>query len=455
MEVKRKPKNRIKLDGSLKSPNPQMYMQINLQDLEQYTQDVLAAERERRRRCWMRVIVCLMVTGLIVFVTKDFAEGTLQLQRSHHPNFNNSDSDSDSDSDNNGTHNATAAEIQQDMKEEHHPLVACEIALDHDALSFHEMALLFQKATNTTNSTTDNIRDSGCQSSSTTRTDCDWLNPTQPAARQTNNESLLEEWEAACRVNLAKIDYMVSSNKTVDVALIGNSLDFHMFGSNLGSLSDYVRNDQEVVDEYFSGRHSEHDNDEHHSNGLALGISGDRASNLLYRFQQGELSIQFQPRVWWIIIGESDFEMGLSAKAIVAGIVTVVESIRNVHGPHTPIVINSLLPKFRKEENDNVGMINEMLSCYVKAQSLIDDDTNHHSRVLHFFNASNLFEERREDGSLLTNPVFVEQSSEVDSDNGELLWGEKIVETTFELIQRQDSANENRGHVRRVQRVRI
>ena len=59
-------KNQIRRDGLVTTKSRDVYMQINLQDLEAYTQDVLQAERARRRKCWLHIGMVLSgLCGLI------------------------------------------------------------------------------------------------------------------------------------------------------------------------------------------------------------------------------------------------------------------------------------------------------------------------------------------------------------------------------------------------------
>eukprot|EP00804_Cyclotella_cryptica_P011293 CCRYP_007782-RA/>CCRYP_007782-RA protein AED:0.02 eAED:0.02 QI:779/1/1/1/1/1/2/362/374 len=78
--------------------------------------------------------------------------------------------------------------------------------------------------------------------------------------------------------------------------------------------------------------------------GVALGIAGDTASNVLWRIQHDEMPHDFLPKVWWILIGMNDLtRMQCSEEIVVLGILRVVEEIR-LRKPDAKIVINSLLP---------------------------------------------------------------------------------------------------------------
>lgn len=85
-------------------------------------------------------------------------------------------------------------------------------------------------------------------------------------------------------------------------------------------------------------------------NGIALGISGDTAPNLLWRLMNGEMPFGLNPKVWWVHIGINDLSLkGCSEEVVLLGILRVVEEIQNLD-PMGIIVINSLLPVRRNEE---------------------------------------------------------------------------------------------------------
>ena len=246
---------------------------------------------------------------------------------------------------------------------------------------------------------------------------------------------------------------MVSQKKPVDIALIGDSMVEHLQGTELGQLvpEDLAR-DLDVFDQLFTKQGGGK------IDGLALGIGGDRCSNLLYRLQHGELTADFTPKVWWIMVGTSDWELGTAPGAIVAGIVHIVQVLRLFH-TDAQIVINSLLPRSRLDDNESIQSINERLGCFVKAQSLMDDDQDHtvaqaqqqqqqqqqhhHKRRLHFFNATNIFEERQDDGQFVVNPAFLVPNAEEEyrHAHGEFLWGQKIVENVLQLIEHEKEDN--------------
>jgi lysophospholipase L1-like esterase len=84
-------------------------------------------------------------------------------------------------------------------------------------------------------------------------------------------------------------------------------------------------------------------------NGVALGIAGDTAPNVLWRLMHGEMGSSdrlglFNPKVWWITLGMDDLgRMQCSEDVVVLGILRVVEEVITKK-PDAHIVINSLFP---------------------------------------------------------------------------------------------------------------
>jgi hypothetical protein len=223
----------------------------------------------------------------------------------------------------------------------------------------------------------------------------------------------------------------------LDVVLIGGSLIEHMEGKELGVSHARLKRYEDAFLTRFSrlggGK----------IDGMALGITGDRCSHLLYRLHNGKqfLSPKFAPKVWWIDIGTIDWKLGASPPTIVAGIMAIVREIRNVHSK-AQIVINSLLPQRDPLNNDSIQRVNQLLGCHVHSQSLLDQnddlrmDTNSQShRRLHFFNATSIFLQRQSDGSYQVNPSLLVPDGDEPNYYGEFVWGEKIVETVLQLIQ--------------------
>jgi len=92
---------------------------------------------------------------------------------------------------------------------------------------------------------------------------------------------------------------------------------------------------------------------------LALGISGDKTHNLLWRIQNNEMPDKLNPSVWWILIGTNDFgppdQPHCSPELVYMGIIRVVEEIRSRRSDAI-IVINSILPRSEDDDEGNLLM---------------------------------------------------------------------------------------------------
>ena len=77
--------------------------------------------------------------------------------------------------------------------------------------------------------------------------------------------------------------------------------------------------------------------------GLALGIAGDSAPNLIWRLQHGELVNN--AKVYWILVGMNDLDKGgCSEEAVTFGILRAAEEI-SYHNPESVVVIQGILPR--------------------------------------------------------------------------------------------------------------
>ena len=77
---------------------------------------------------------------------------------------------------------------------------------------------------------------------------------------------------------------------------------------------------------------------------VALGIAGDSANNVLWRLLHGEMPDSFNPKIWWVHIGQNDLtRQQCSEEVVVLGVLRVVEEIL-AKRPDARVVVNSLLP---------------------------------------------------------------------------------------------------------------
>lgn len=125
-------------------------------------------------------------------------------------------------------------------------------------------------------------------------------------------------------------------NRLLDVLLLGDSITEHWVGTDLGALQNgridpKYQGIRAVYQELFLSPDNKNDDNSNSNNnnvhGLALGIGGDRCSQLLYRVQNGELPPQLPVPVVWVTIGTNDLPDHCKEDAIVAGIVAVAQEI--------------------------------------------------------------------------------------------------------------------------------
>jgi len=131
----------------------------------------------------------------------------------------------------------------------------------------------------------------------------------------------------------------LSSDATqLDVVFLGDSITEQRIGKFFGKDMEKFKSNAKVFRKNYSreaGAKYE---------GLALGIAGDTAPNLLWRIMHGEMPDDLNPRIWWITIGTNDLgATQCSEEVTLLGILRVVEEILN-RKPAAQIVINSVLP---------------------------------------------------------------------------------------------------------------
>ena len=142
----------------------------------------------------------------------------------------------------------------------------------------------------------------------------------------------------------------------IDVAFLGESVVEAMDGRWLGKhvIGKYNRQQQQqqqqqqtshnvpMIHETFEKLFRKSKGGSHE--GVALGIAGDTTPNVLWRIMNDEMPYDFNPKVWWLVLGMNDLtRMQCSEEIVVLGILRVVEEIR-LRKPDAKIVINSLLP---------------------------------------------------------------------------------------------------------------
>ena len=233
--------------------------------------------------------------------------------------------------------------------------------------------------------------------------ECSCSNPLLPQGKITSqswmtqhyNNIALTQWYSAV---LSSQQEEEQEEEQLDVIFIGNSITEQRQGTNMGKTIDKYTSIKEDFDNTFSKSKGGL------FNGIALGISGDTTTNLLYRLIHGELNIELQPKVWWISIGINDLlKEHCSEEVIVLGIQRIVEEILIVQ-PNVTVVINSILPV----QTNKYGLLDDMEGCnrdacynmYPHISSINDKllQFTMENDNIEYFNANDVFVERREDG---------------------------------------------------------
>ena len=225
------------------------------------------------------------------------------------------------------------------------------------------------------------------------------------------------------------IQGVMDTHSEIDIVMVGDSIVEHWEGKDMGILEPTLHRDHEVFEELFT-RHGGGKID-----GMAHGIGGDRCASLLYRLENGEMPQNFNPKVWWILIGTQDWKAGIQSDAIVSGIAKIALAIRKIH-PHSHIVINSILPRGNEERYGNphyesLHDINHKVNCFVGSENARRKaDTS--IPELTFFNATDIFLFRDPEVGYFVNsallPDYVHPSAQ-----GEEIWGRKIVKEVLHL----------------------
>ena len=243
--------------------------------------------------------------------------------------------------------------------------------------------------------------------------ECQCNNPLLPVR---NGE---QAWEKALQRNTELVQESMTQDRPLDMVLVGDSIVERWLGTQLGGDLQVAHKTHQVYQRLFRDQDS-------FIHGLALGIAGDRAPNLLYRLEQGEMPEGFNPPLWWVLVGTNDlFSSHCNVNATLAGILQVVEYILH-HRKDAIVAIHSILPRGSKplwsEENiywKEISMLNHDLKCYSATNSRVE-----------FFNATNLFltHDKSRVNSTLMNDLL--HPNEV----GAIRWGENLVLKSMEYL---------------------
>jgi len=197
---------------------------------------------------------------------------------------------------------------------------------------------------------------------------CRCEDPLEPSPR-----AEFKSWNAAHKANVAEVslyralfgespqlidEELGKARPKIDVAFLGESvveaMDGRWLGKHIIGSSKQKQQQQQgkknlpMINETFEKLFRKDKGGE--LEGVALGIAGDTTSNVLWRIMNEEMPYDFNPKVWWLVLGMNDLtRMQCSEEIVVLGILRVVEEIR-LRKPDAKIVINSLLPMINYQD---------------------------------------------------------------------------------------------------------
>lgn len=260
---------------------------------------------------------------------------------------------------------------------------------------------------------------------------CDCPDPLTPTDR-----SARRHWEQIARDNRERA---VANKGNLDVVFYGDSITEGWLGTSLGLPHGKKKHNQQVFKSKFTvdggGKY----------NALALGISGDLTTSLLWRLQNGELPESINPRVFWILIGTNDLgNKWCSPDATLLGILRVVEEIKQQR-PESLIVINSIFPR-SWDHGGNVWKGKQKKSDEISLPPLWTSiiDINHYLKMysenqehVQFFDANDIFFLNRFENEWQKDLV-IDKSLMYDylhpSFEGYKTWGDRIVQELDKLL---------------------
>jgi lysophospholipase L1-like esterase len=200
----------------------------------------------------------------------------------------------------------------------------------------------------------------------------------------------------------------------LDIVFYGDSITEHWNGRSMGDFGKSLEEMNTVFQKYFnpfpptSAKTSSRNDDVNGSNdddddddgieklkALALGIAGDKTTNLLYRIQKNdgnenanmnddyddgenksgvELPDELQAKVFWLLIGTNDLSYNCAEDVVLLGILSIVEELR-LKRPNSIVVVNGLLPR----TNDVNGRLIHRYSNDGDEKNLDENENEHYS----------------------------------------------------------------------------
>lgn len=172
-----------------------------------------------------------------------------------------------------------------------------------------------------------------------------------------------DNWLETHELNKGLIHECIENNSNIlDVVFFGDSITEEWNGRWHGKQLDQLNNTNDVFKKKFKKKEGGQ------IEGLALGIAGDTAMNLLWRLQHGELPKKLKSKVFWVTIGTNDFlKHKCDENVLFIGIKRVVEEI-SLRKPESTIVLNGVLPTTLRSDG-------KLISNYKIPEKLENNDT--------------------------------------------------------------------------------
>jgi lysophospholipase L1-like esterase len=223
-------------------------------------------------------------------------------------------------------------------------------------------------------------------------TTCKCANPLKPTPRhghKTWTEAHLENIKLARNHNVPK----KSPFRETDVVFLGDSIIEGWRGTSLGQQVEKKEGNIKVFEELFDmDKGGEFD-------GIALGISGDKSQNLLWRIRNGEMPKNLKSKVYWILIGTNDFLKGdleqCSEEVVFMGIQRILEEMMIIR-PESTIVVNGLLPRSDVGKKTDGRLYEEDEKTVMDAIDSVNNQLEEFCKLhedLEYFDPSGLFVE--------------------------------------------------------------
>ena len=147
--------------------------------------------------------------------------------------------------------------------------------------------------------------------------------------------------------------------------------------------------------------------------------------DLLWRIKNGEMPLELNPKIWWILIGTNDIgrDRNCSEELTVQGILKIVQEIQNRKGSNATIVVNSILPRSTGSEKGLLSRHWNMIQrMNIELYTIFNKIEN-----IYFFNASNLFINISNDNGKYFIPKKLMPDFLHPSKEGYIVWSEEIV----------------------------